>query len=391
MSDVDNKVKMIVEGLLMAAGRPLTLDNIIAVFAKNEQPDRAELKTVMEAISADCDDRGFELKQVASGYRFQVKQDLSEWVAKLWEERPPRYTRALLETLALIAYRQPITRGDIEEIRGVGVSANIIRTLLDREWIRVVGHRDVPGRPAMFATTKQFLDYFNLKSLQELPPLSEIKELAQTDQEIDLADELAQQRVIDLPEDVIDEASFEQNEAERAQLLEEEEALELAKKPLDEILKMGMPEELLEEEAGNDETAEDQEGGPIKVDGDLAPADVADNEAASNEQSEAAESSGEDVGLSDAEESESEQDMASHDTVEELDNDEAGMPFTFPTDGDSGELADGDAEFGEVADSDDSPAETEIENETKAESDEENQGAQILEFVNQDPDREADR
>jgi segregation and condensation protein B len=391
MSDVDNKVKMIVEGLLMAAGRPLTLDNIIAVFAKNEQPDRAELKTVMEAISADCDDRGFELKQVASGYRFQVKQDLSEWVAKLWEERPPRYTRALLETLALIAYRQPITRGDIEEIRGVGVSANIIRTLLDREWIRVVGHRDVPGRPAMFATTKQFLDYFNLKSLQELPPLSEIKELAQTDQEIDLADELAQQRVIDLPEDVIDEASFEQNDAERAQLLEEEEALELAKKPLDEILKMGMPEELLEEEAGNDETAEDQEGGPIKVDGDLAPADVADNEAASNEQSEAAESSGEDVGLSDAEESESEQDMASHDTVEELDNDEAGMPFTFSTDGDSGELADGDAEFGEVADSDDSPAETEIENETKAESDEENQGAQILEFVNQDPDREADR
>jgi segregation and condensation protein B len=391
MSDVDNKVKMIVEGLLMAAGRPLTLDNIIAVFAKNEQPDRAELKTVMEAISADCDDRGFELKQVASGYRFQVKQDLSEWVAKLWEERPPRYTRALLETLALIAYRQPITRGDIEEIRGVGVSANIIRTLLDREWIRVVGHRDVPGRPAMFATTKQFLDYFNLKSLQELPPLSEIKELAQTDQEIDLADELAQQRVIDLPEDVIDEASFEQNEAERAQLLEEEEALELAKKPLDEILKMGMPEELLEEEAGNDETAEDQEGGPIKVDGDLAPADVADNEAASDEQSEAEETSGEDVGLSDAEESESEQDMASHDTVEELDNDEARMPFTFPTDGDSGELADGDAEFGEVADSDDSPAETEIENETKAESDEENQGAQILEFVNQDPDREADR
>lgn len=291
----------------MAAGRPLTLDNIIAVFAKNEQPDRAELKTVMEAISADCDDRGFELKQVASGYRFQVKQDLSEWVAKLWEERPPRYTRALLETLALIAYRQPITRGDIEEIRGVGVSANIIRTLLDREWIRVVGHRDVPGRPAMFATTKQFLDYFNLKSLQELPPLSEIKELAQTDQEIDLADELAQQRVIDLPEDVIDEASFEQNEAERAQLLEEEEALELAKKPLDEILKMGMPEELLEEEAGNDETAEDQEGGPIKVDGDLAPADVVDNEAASDEQ-----------------------------------------------------------------------------------SDEENQGAQILEFVNQDADREAD-
>ena len=132
MSDVDNKVKMIVEGCLLAAGRPLTLDNIIAVFEKSEQPDRDELKQVMQAISEDCHDRGFELKQVASGYRFQVKQDLSEWVAKLWEERPPRYTRALLETLALVAYRQPITRGDIEEIRGVAVSANIMRTLLDR-------------------------------------------------------------------------------------------------------------------------------------------------------------------------------------------------------------------------------------------------------------------
>ena len=252
MSDVDNKVKMIVEGCLLAAGRPLTLDNIIAVFEKSEQPDRDELKQVMQAISEDCNDRGFELKQVASGYRFQVKQDLSEWVAKLWEERPPRYTRALLETLALVAYRQPITRGDIEEIRGVAVSANIIRTLLDREWIRVVGHRDVPGRPAMFATTKQFLDYFNLKSLQELPPLSEIKKLSQTEQELDLTDELAQQRVIDLPEEVTDEASYEQSDAVRAQLLAEEEALELAKKPLDEILSMGMPGNFLGEELNRD-------------------------------------------------------------------------------------------------------------------------------------------
>ena len=381
MSDVDNKVKMIVEGLLMAAGRPLTLDNIIAVFAKNEEPDRKELKTVMEAISADCGDRGFELKQVASGYRFQVKQDLSEWVAKLWEDRPPRYTRALLETLALIAYRQPITRGDIEEIRGVGVSANIIRTLLDREWIRVVGHRDVPGRPAMFATTKQFLDYFNLRSLQELPPLSEIKELAQTDQEFDLADELAQQRVIDLPEDLTDEASFEQNEAERAQLLEEEEALELSKKPLDEILKMGMPEKILEEEAGNEGVAEDLEDGKINADGDSASADVADNEAASDGQPGAAEISGEDVVEIHAEENVSGQDLTSQDAGDELDNDEAGMPFSFSTSGDSGELADSDA----------SSAAVETENETAEDSDEENQGAQILEFMSQDPDREADR
>ena len=252
MSDVDNKVKMIVEGCLLAAGRPLTLENIIAVFERSEQPDRDELKQVMQLISEDCNDRGFELKQVASGYRFQVKQDLSEWVARLWEERPPRYTRALLETLALVVYRQPITRGDIEEIRGVAVSANIIRTLLDREWIRVVGHRDVPGRPAMFATTKQFLDYFNLKSLQELPPLSEIKELSQTEQELDLADELAHQRVIDLPEEVTDEASYEQSDAVRAQLLAEEEALELAKKPLEEILSMGVPGNFLGEEFNRD-------------------------------------------------------------------------------------------------------------------------------------------
>lgn len=163
MADLDNKVKMIVEGLLLAAGRPLTLDNIALVFNEKERPDSKELKAVMHVISEECNDRGFELKEVASGYRFQVKQELSEWIAKLWEEKSPRYTRALLETLALIVYRQPITRGDIEEIRGVGVSPNIIRTLLDREWVRVVGHRDVPGRPAMFATTKRFLDYFNLK------------------------------------------------------------------------------------------------------------------------------------------------------------------------------------------------------------------------------------
>jgi len=252
MSDVDNKVKMIVEGLLMAAGRPLTLDNIISVFARGEKPDRKELKAVMEAIAADCDDRGFELKQVASGYRFQVKQELSEWVAKLWEEKPPRYTRALLETLALIAYRQPITRGDIEEIRGVAVSPNIVRTLLDREWVRVVGHRDVPGRPALLATTKQFLDYFNLKSLQELPPLSEIKELEPSEPEIDLAEELAKQRVIDLPDEEQGEGEDALTEAEKDQLLEEEEALELSRKPLDEILGFG------KEDAANDD--EDAEG-----------------------------------------------------------------------------------------------------------------------------------
>ena len=261
MSDVDNKVKMIVEGLLLAAGRPLTLDNIIQVFSKDEQPDREELKLVMDIIDEDCADRGFELKEVASGFRFQVKQELSEWIAKLWEERPPRYTRALLETLALVAYRQPITRGDIEEIRGVGVSSNIVRTLLDREWIRVVGHRDVPGRPAMFATTKQFLDYFNLKSLQDLPPLSEIKDLAVANPEFDLEDDLAGQRILELPEEVIDENSVELTDSDKADLIAEEEAVALSKKPLDEILQL--PPELqyptVEDEEGEEPDAEDVE------------------------------------------------------------------------------------------------------------------------------------
>jgi segregation and condensation protein B len=249
MSDVDNKVKMIVEGLLLAAGRPLTLDAIGQIFAEDETPDKSELQAVMTAIDKSCNDRGFELKETASGFRFQVKQELSEWIGKLWEERPPRYTRALLETLALVAYRQPLTRGDIEEIRGVGVSSNIVRTLLDREWIRVVGHRDVPGRPAMFATTRQFLDYFNLKSLQELPPLADIKDLVEKSTELDLDDGLAGARVLDLPEDVNDENAFESNQSE-AEKLTEEAAFALSKKPLDEILAegLGIPEHEIEDD-----------------------------------------------------------------------------------------------------------------------------------------------
>ncbi len=255
MADLDNKVKMIVEGLLLAAGRPLTLDNIALVFNEKERPDHKELKAVMHVISEECNDRGFELKEVASGYRFQVKQELSEWIAKLWEEKSPRYTRALLETLALIVYRQPITRGDIEEIRGVGVSPNIIRTLLDREWVRVVGHRDVPGRPAMFATTKRFLDYFNLKSLQELPPLSEIRDLDKSGQEIGL-DDLATRRILELPEEAVDENSYEPTAVQGDELLAEKEAIELSKKPLDEILGIGLSEELhvSEETLGAEET-----------------------------------------------------------------------------------------------------------------------------------------
>ena len=251
MNDVDNKVKMIIEGLLLAAGRPLPLESIAAVFNEEERPENDELLGVLARIDEECGDRGFELTKVASGYRFQVKQELAEWVGKLWEERPPRYTRALLETLALVAYRQPITRGDIEEIRGVAVSSNIIRTLLDREWIRVVGQRDVPGRPSMFATTKQFLDYFNLESLQQLPALSEIRDIDGGAKDLGFEAELAAARVLEMPENAEDDASIELSDDEKAELLAEEEAIALSQKPLDEILHPNGRPELQDEE--NDE------------------------------------------------------------------------------------------------------------------------------------------
>lgn len=170
------QVKRIVEAALLCADEPLTVDRLSRLFGEDES-DRATVRDVLQTIEAECAPRGYELKRVASGYRFQARQDLSPWVSRLWDERPPRYSRALMETLALIAYKQPITRGDIEEVRGVSVSSNIVRTLLERDWVRVVGYREVPGRPAMYGTTKGFLDYFNLKSLDELPPLAEIRSL----------------------------------------------------------------------------------------------------------------------------------------------------------------------------------------------------------------------
>ena len=173
----ETEIKHVVEAALLAAGRPLTLDRLSELLAaKGGGPDRATLKRVVDALATDYQGRGIELAEVATGYRVQVKRAMSDWLQPLWEERAPRYTRALLETLALVAYRQPITRAEIEEVRGVVVSTNIVRTLLERNWIRVVGHRDVPGKPAMFGTTKEFLDYFGLKKLEELPTLAEIKD-----------------------------------------------------------------------------------------------------------------------------------------------------------------------------------------------------------------------
>jgi segregation and condensation protein B len=166
----------IIEGAILAAGKPLSVQNIADLFEEHERPENTAIREALVEIAERCEGRGFELSEVASGFRFQVRQEMARWVGRLWHERPAKYSRALLETLSLIAYRQPITRGEIEEIRGVAVSTNIIKTLHEREWIRVVGHRDVPGRPAMYATTRDFLDYFDLKSLDQLPALAEIRD-----------------------------------------------------------------------------------------------------------------------------------------------------------------------------------------------------------------------
>ena len=185
MSDMQ-QIRQVLEGALLVAGKPLSLDQLLHLFADAEQrPGREELKAVLEDIETDCAGRGYELKRVASGFRFQAREELAPWLTRLWEEKPARYSRALLETLAIIAYRQPITRGDIEEIRGVAVSSNIMRTLLEREWVRVVGHRDVPGKPALYATTRLFLDYFNLQKLGDLPPLNEIRDLTEINPELE--------------------------------------------------------------------------------------------------------------------------------------------------------------------------------------------------------------
>ncbi|MFQ5488272.1 MAG: SMC-Scp complex subunit ScpB [Gammaproteobacteria bacterium] len=182
------QLKDIVEAALFAAAHPLNINQLLKLFEEgDEQPEREELQTALNTLTEEWRERGIELRQVNSGYRFQVKQALAPWISRLSEERPPRYSRALLETLALIVYRQPITRAGIEEIRGVAVSSSIMKTLLEREWIRVVGHRDVPGKPALYGTTRKFLDYFNLKSLSELPPLAEIKPVDHLQKELELS------------------------------------------------------------------------------------------------------------------------------------------------------------------------------------------------------------
>lgn len=171
-----NEIKHFIEAALLAAGRPLNIDQLKGLFDGRTAPEKAEIRQAIATLNEEYEERGIVVSEVASGFRMQVKSSMADRLQKLWEDRPPRYSRALFETLALIAYRQPITRGDIEDIRGVSVSSNIVRQLLERDWVRVVGHRDVPGRPAMFGTTKGFLDYFGLKKLDDLPPLADLSD-----------------------------------------------------------------------------------------------------------------------------------------------------------------------------------------------------------------------
>lgn len=208
-------IKNICEASILAASKPMSVDQLLSVFGDGEKPDKAMIRTALSALKEDYTDRGAELVEVASGFRMQVNTKYTEWVSRLWQERPPRYSRALLETMAIIAYRQPATRGDVEQIRGVAVSTNIIRTLEERGWVRVLGHRDVPGRPAMYGTTKEFLDYFGLKKLDELPSLAEIRDLDSMNVEMELD--------INIPESVAVTSDDSEDDMDRKALLSEEE------------------------------------------------------------------------------------------------------------------------------------------------------------------------
>ena len=219
-----NQLKNILEAALLAAGRPLDLDTLERLFPEGESPPRAELRQALLALTEDYAERGIELVEVGSGYRVQSRPDLAEWVSRLWDERPSRYSRALLETLALIAYRQPITRAEIEDVRGVTIASSIMRTLVEREWVRVVGYRDVPGKPGMYGTTRKFLDYFGLKSLDELPTLSELRDIDSINAELALDDQTPPQVDLDAFDPELRELAEAAAEMEAADAEDEETA-----------------------------------------------------------------------------------------------------------------------------------------------------------------------
>ncbi|MDH5570855.1 MAG: SMC-Scp complex subunit ScpB [Gammaproteobacteria bacterium] len=183
----EQQLKNIIESVIYASDQPMDLNQLMSLFPEDQQPGSDAIKAAIASLQEECESRSIELKEVKSGFRFQVKQDYAEWVSKLWEEKPARYSRASLETLALIAYRQPVTRAEIEEVRGVSVSSQIIKAFVERDWVKVVGHRDVPGKPSLYATTKGFLDYFNLKNLEDLPSLAEIRDIDSINEKLDLS------------------------------------------------------------------------------------------------------------------------------------------------------------------------------------------------------------
>jgi len=257
------KLKNILEAVLLGADRTLTVIQMEGLFELDEErPTRDEIRKALHEMADDYESRGYELKQVASGFRLQVKQEYATWVGRLWEEKPARYTRALLETMSLIAYRQPITRGEIEEVRGVSVSSNIIKTLMERDWIKVLGHKDVPGKPTLYGTTKEFLDYFNLKTLDELPTLAEIKDLDSIHPELELDDDAevtdgsdASDEDGNVPESIVGEVvsnEVEIDEATEDEITEEMVVSESTTEELPEV-------ELTGEDVAEDITSEDGE------------------------------------------------------------------------------------------------------------------------------------
>ena len=192
---MENKLLQIIEAALLSASIPLSIEEILKIFPEDEAPTKENIKSALEELELLNKNRGVEIKKVSSGFRMQVKQSLSPYIAKLWEEKPLRYTKATLETLALIAYRQPITRGEIEEIRGVSVGTQLIRGILDRGWIKVVGQRDVPGKPSLYATTKEFLDYFGLQHLRELPNLPDLPDIESLDMDLPLEEKVQEEEI----------------------------------------------------------------------------------------------------------------------------------------------------------------------------------------------------
>ena len=269
------QLKNIIEAALLATDHPLSIDRILSLFIDSEQPSRDEIKEALQTIAEDYAEKGIELKEVSKGYRIQVKTDVAPWVSRLWEERPTRYSRALLETMVLIAYKQPVTRADIEDVRGVAVSSYIIKTLLEREWIRVLGHREVPGRPSLYGTTKEFLDYFGLKSLEELPPLSEIKDLDDINASLNFGDAEAS----DSSEKQIEEAEVavsanDDDQSITVQIDMDSDESNAQQQPLEQTVKNDEEESLTQESASENviadqenQTSQDQQASGLTANG----------------------------------------------------------------------------------------------------------------------------